>query len=270
LEEFKDAAGLLYKINKRILMLDSHLKETQEVVHKNMRMGIGITGYLQASDEQKRWLNTVYLYLRKVDERYSKKWGFPTSIKLTTVKPSGTLSLLPGVTPGAHPGYAQFMYRRITIATEHPLTQLCRDKGYPVEFKKNIDGSEDYGSCIVTFPFRYPDGTVLAEHMTALKQLETVKDLQTNWSDNSVSCTIYYRIEELPEIRKYLERSYASCHKSLSFLLHSDHGFEQAPYEEITEQQYNDLVAKVQPITDIGAADFEAVDECAGGMCPVK
>jgi len=270
LEELIDATELLYRINKHAMTLNSHLKETQEVVHNNMRMGIGVTGYLQASDEQKNWLDYTYRYLRKFDKKYSALHDLPESIKLTTVKPSGTLSLLPGVTPGCHPGYSQYMYRRITIASEHSLTQVCREKGYPVEFKKNLDGTEDYGSCVVTFPYRYPEGTVLAKDMTALKQLDTVRELQTRWSDNSVSCTIYYRKEEIPEIKQYLRFRYATCHKSLSFLLHSEHGFEQAPYEEVTKEKYEELVAQVEPITDIVSAEFEAIDECAGGMCPVK
>jgi len=103
-----------------------------------------------------------------------------------------------------------------------------------------------------------------------LKQLDTVRELQTRWSDNSVSCTIYYRKEEIPEIKQYLRFRYATCHKSLSFLLHSEHGFEQAPYEEVTKEKYEELVAQVEPITDIVSAEFEAIDECAGGMCPVK
>ncbi len=149
-----------------------------------------------------------------------RKDGFNTSVKLTTVKPSGTLSLLPGVTPGCHPAYSRFMIRRIRIASNHSLVNVCRDSGYPVEYQRNFDGSEDHSTMVVSFPFRHPDHAVLAKDMTALQQLETVKWLQETWSDNSVSCTVYYRKEELPEIRKYLKKHYKNNHKSLSFLLH--------------------------------------------------
>ena len=117
----------------------------------------------------------------------------------------------------------------------------------------------------MSFPFKYPEGTVLASEMTAVQQLEEVKKLQQDWSDNSVSCTVYYRKEELPEIKEYLAKNYKDNHKSLSFLLHNEHGFDQAPMEEISEQEYNDLVTKTRLIDGVvGGIDFDAGDDCAG------
>lgn len=268
--EFLDILELLYRINKHSLTLPSHHPETEAIVHKNMRMGIGLTGILQASKEQNSWMRAGYDYLRDFDERYSVMKGFNKSIKLTTVKPSGTLSLLPGVTPGIHPAYAQYMYRRIRIAAGHPLVETCRKNGYPIEYVRHFDGTEDYNTVVVTFPFAYPSGTKLAKEMTALDQIKEIRRLQEDWSDNSVSCTIYYRKEEIPEIREYLLRHYRNGHKSLSFLLHSEHGFTQAPYEEITREQYESLLAKTNVITSIESAEFEGQDECAAGMCPIK
>jgi ribonucleotide reductase alpha subunit len=269
-EEFVDVCKILYRINKHSLALPCHLDETADIVHKNMRMGIGITGVLQASEEQKSWLEKAYVELRAFDKEYSAKHNFPESIKLTTVKPSGTLSLLPGVTPGCHPAYAQYMIRRIRISADHSLVNVCREHGYPVEYQQNFDGSEDHSTVVVSFPFAYPEGTVLANEMTALSQLEVVKWLQEVWSDNSVSCTVYYRKEELPEIKKYLAKNYKNNHKSLSFLLHSDHGFKQAPFEEITKEAYDELVSKTKLITKVEEATFDGGDECASGACPVK
>lgn len=269
-EELIDICKLLYRINKHSLSLPCHLDETADIVHKNMRMGIGVTGVLQATEEQKSWLSPTYEELRSFDKAYSAEHGFPESIKLTTVKPSGTLSLLPGVTPGCHPAYAQYMIRRIRISADHALVNVCREHGYPVEYQQNFDGSEDHSTVVVSFPFAYPEGTVLANQMTAISQLETVKWLQEVWSDNSVSCTVYYRKEELPEIKKYLAKNYKNNHKSLSFLLHSDHGFKQAPYEEITKEAYDALVSKTTLITKVDEASFDGGDECATGACPVK
>ena len=270
-EEFLDVATLLYRVNKHSLALPCHLESTEKIVHKNMRMGIGVTGVLQATEEQKGWLEKAYPYLRSFDKEYSEKNGYPESVKLTTVKPSGTLSLLPGVTPGAHPAYARYMIRRIRISANHPLVQTCREHGYHVEYQQNFDGSEDRSTVVVSFPFRHPDNAVLAKDMTAISQLETVKWLQQAWSDNSVSCTIYYRKEELPEIRKYLKKNYKNNHKSLSFLLHSEHGFKQAPLEEITKEQYDEMVATTKPITSIDSLNIGLDDaECATGACPIR
>lgn len=258
-------------MNKHSLRLKSHHKETEKIVHENMRMGIGVTGVLQATEEQRSWLSKAYEELREFDKEYSAKNNWPISIKLTTCKPSGSVSLLPGVTPGIHPAYSQYMIRRIRISSNHPLVTVCKESGYDVEYQRNFDGSEDRGTVVVSFPFSYPEGTKLAKDMTAIDQLNEVRNLQKDWSDNSVSCTVYYRKEELPAIRNYLEKFYKDSHKSLSFLLHNEHGFDQAPLEEITKEEYEQMVSRTKIIKSLeGDVDFEAQDECASGMCPIK
>jgi adenosylcobalamin-dependent ribonucleoside-triphosphate reductase len=273
-EELFDVAKTLYRIAKHSLALDCHHADTAEVVHRNMRMGIGVTGYLQATDEQRSWLSDCYEYLRTYDKQYSKEHGWPKSIKLTTTKPSGTLSLLGGVTPGCHPGIYRHFIRRIRMASDSYLVALCRDKGYKVEFQKNYDGTDDKNTVVVEFPCSYPKGTVLAKDTKAVDQLGWVKKLQTDWSDNAVSCTVYYKKEELGDIRAWLLENYNTSLKTVSFLLHSEHGFVQAPYEEISEEEYNELKEKTTPIHHAlsKSLDLDLLDsyECANGVCPVK
>jgi ribonucleotide reductase alpha subunit len=269
--ELADVVRLLYRINKHSLRLPCHHPETEKIVHANMRMGIGITGYLQATDEQRSWLNECYDELRAYDVEYSDQRGWPASIKLTTIKPSGTLSLLPGVTPGCHPAYARHLIRRIRISAGNPLIQVCRDHGYIVEPQRHFDGSEDKSTFVVEFPFSYPEGTKLASEMTAIDQLEVVKKLQAEWSDNAVSCTVYYKKEELPAIKEYLRENYQENFKSLSFLLHSDHGFDQPPLQSISEEEYNEIVARVRIITSVtGSLEMDTSSDCEGGVCPVR
>lgn len=271
-EELYDVATMLYRINKHSLALDCHHEDTKSIVHKNMRMGIGVTGYLQATEEQRSWLSDIYTLLRGYDDTYSELKNWPKSIKLTTVKPSGTLSLLAGVTPGVHPAYAQYYIRRIRIASNSPLVQVCRSHGYFVEYQRNFDGTEDRNTVVVSFPCKVPEGTALAKDTTAVKQLEYVKRLQTEWSDNAVSCTIYYKKEELPEIKAWLNENYNDNIKSVSFLLHSDHGFDQAPYEEVSKEVYEEYAARVLPITSGEVRESDMLDsmECVGGVCPIK
>lgn len=271
-EELLKVAKYLYRINKHSLALPCHLEETEDIVHKNMRMGIGVTGYLQATEEQRTWLSDTYLALREFDKEYSKLKGYPTSIKLTTVKPSGTLSLLAGVSPGVHPAYAQYYIRRIRIASNSSLANLCRKHGYYSEYQKNFDGSEDRNTVVVSFPCKVPEGTVVAKELTAVQQLEYVKRLQSEWSDNAVSCTVYYKKEELDEIKEWLKVNYNTGIKSVSFLLHSEHGFAQAPYQEITEEEYNKYSGLVSPIVSGDVSDDDMLDsfECVGGVCPIK
>lgn len=270
-EELIDVATILYKINKHSLALNCHHKDTEEVVHRNFRMGIGMTGILQASEEQRSWLNDCYKHLREFDKEYSAKMGWPESIKLTTVKPSGTLSTLAGVTSGVHPAIYQYFIRRIRMASDSPLIQICRDNGYHTEYQRNFDGSEDKNTVVVEFPCSYPVGTVLAKDVSAIDQLKWVKRLQTEWSDNAVSCTVYYRKEELDEIKQWLKDNYNTSHKTISFLLHNEHGFAQAPYEEISEERYLAMKSNVKSIDSI-EKEFEFIDslECEGGYCPIK
>lgn len=270
-DELKKVATYLYRVNKHSLAIDCAVEETRDIVHKNMRMGIGVTGYLQATEEQRSWLSDCYVYLREYDREYSALCGFPTSIKLTTVKPSGTLSLLAGVTPGAHPGYSQYYTRRIRMASNSPLVSAAKKAGYHVEYVRNFDGTEDHGTQVVSFPCKFPKGTKLASQMSAVDQLEVIKRLQRDWSDNAVSVTIYYKLEELDEIKEWLKENYFNV-KSVSFLLHNDHGFDQAPLEAITEEEYLDAVKKVVPLTSIGQLSMDDLDiaDCDTGACPVR
>lgn len=269
--ELKDVATLLYRINKHSLAIKCAVPETEDIVHKNMRMGIGVTGYLQATEEQRSWLSSVYTHLRAYDQEYSRICGFPTSIKLTTVKPSGTLSLLAGVTPGAHPGYSQYYIRRIRMAADSELVGVCRDNGYHVEYVRNFDGTEDHSTVVVSFPCSFPEGTTFADDMTAVDQLEVIKRLQAEWSDNSVSVTIYYRKEELGAIREWLNENYINV-KSVSFLLHNEHGFDQAPMEEISHEEWLKMSKEATPITSLSQLNMEDIDiaDCEGGACPVR
>jgi ribonucleotide reductase alpha subunit len=270
-EELKKVARYLYRINKHSLAIKCEIKETEDVVHKNMRMGIGITGYLQATEEQRSWLSDCYTYLRSYDKEYSQLVGYPPSIKLTTVKPSGTLSLLAGVTPGAHPGYSEHYIRRIRMSADSRLASASRNHGYPVEYVLNFDGTEDKSTIVVSFPCKFPSGTIFAEDLSAIDQLEVVKRLQAEWSDNAVSVTIYYRKEELDDIKEWLKENYFNV-KSVSFLLHNEHGFKQAPLEEIDQETYLEMKSKVTPITSIEQINMDDIEimDCDSGACPVR
>ena len=122
-----------------------------------------MTGILQATEEQRSWLSDCYEHLRQIDAEYSAKMGWPKSIKLTTVKPSGTLSTLAGVTSGIHPAIYQYFIRRIRMASDSPLIGVCKANGYHVEYQRNFDGTEDRNTMVVSFPCSYPIGTVLAK-----------------------------------------------------------------------------------------------------------
>jgi ribonucleoside-triphosphate reductase len=271
-DELLQAIEFAYRMNKHSLALHCSLKETEDIVHKNMRMGIGMTGILQATEEQRSWLKDAYVWLRNFDKEYSAKHGFPESIKLTTVKPSGTLSLLAGVTPGVHPNPAGPHYiRRVRISSESPLVDICRKHGYFIEYQRNFDGSEDRSTMVVAFPCKLPETTPVAADYDWRSQMDMIRRMQAEWSDNSVSCTIYYKKEDIEDIKKYLKEHFRHEIKTVSFLLYHGHGFDQAPYETISKEVYEGMKSVVKPITsvEIKEDDFDILD-CATGACPVK
>jgi len=269
-EEMLECAKLLYKTQKAVLTLPSISEKTVKVVKRNMRVGLGVTGICQAMDKLE-WLDPVYRELKAFDKEWSKTKGWNESVRLTVIKPSGTLSILSGSTPGGHPGYSQFFIRRVRMASSDKLVNYCREKGYKVEYVKNFDNTENHDTVVVEFPCCFTKETIISKNMTAVEQLELVKKLQSDWADQSVSVTIYYRQNELNDIKEWLKNNYKNHIKTVSFLLHNEHGFTQAPYEEISEEDYQKLIQKVKPITpiNVGHGEIESM-ECEGGVCPVK
>lgn len=270
-EELNECSKLLYKTQKAIWTLPFHHQKTKNIVKKNMRIGLGVTGVCQSMDKLE-WLDKCYKELRKYDKEWSKHRGWPESIKLTTVKPSGTLSLLGGSTPGGHPAFSEFYIRRVRMASSDTLVNVCRNLGYHVEYVRNFDGTEKRDTVVVEFPCTSGKDATLSKDMTAVQQLELVKKLQSVWADNAVSVTIYYRPHELPEIKKWMKDNYETSVKSVSFMLHSEHGFQQAPYEEITREKYQEISKNVKPLSsvkmEIAGASLDV--ECEGGACPIK
>lgn len=272
LEQFCEISELLYKVQKAITNLDYPYEKTTTITRKNRRLGQSVTGVLQCTEEQLSWLSPGYENLRAYDTAYSAAHGIPESVRLTTVQPSGTLSLLPGQTPGIHPAFARYYIRRVRFSSADPLVEACRKRGYNVVPEVGIDGREDHTKWVVEFPAESPENAILAKDMTAIDQLEWVKRLQTEWADNAVSVTVYYRKEELPAIKEWLSKNYDKSVKSVSFLLHSDHNFPLPPYEEIEKEEYERMISKIDfsvPIAPNASGDL--LDEsCATGACPVR
>ena len=270
-EELNRCAILLYKTQKAIAALPFIHEETNKIVHKNMRLGLGVTGICQSLDKID-WLDGCYVRLRKFDKEWSKKKGYPESIKLTTIKPSGTLSLLGGSTPGAHPALGKYYYRTIRLASSDSLVNVCRDAGYKIEFLLNFDGSENHDTVVVYIPCETPEGALISDDMGVIDQLELLKKMQYIWSDNAVSVTAYYDEKDLDDLKDWMKENYKDNIKSVSFLLRKDHGFKQAPYQVISKEEYEIALTKVKPLTDVRIHNDDIIDglECEGGACPIR
>jgi ribonucleotide reductase alpha subunit len=272
-EQFVEISTLLYKVQKQITRMDYPYEKTTSIVRKNARLGQSVTGILQCDPQKLEWLSPGYVALKGFDKSFSAANDIPASVRLTTVQPSGTLSLLPGVTPGIHPAYARFYTRRVRFGSSDPLVEACRKRGYKVQWDMGLDGREDHTRYVVDFPCESPEGSVLAKDMTAVEQLEWVKKMQTEWADNAVSVTVYYRKEELSAIQEWLSKNYDKSVKSVSFLLHTDHNFVLPPYEEITEADYRKAISKIDTSIPLVQRSFDGLiemDDCATGACPIK
>jgi len=272
IEQFKDISELLYMVQKQITRLAYPYAKTNSIVSKNARLGQSVSGILQASAEQVSWLDEAYQHLDAFDVSYSKDMGFPRSVRLTTVQPSGTLSLLPGITPGIHPAFAAYYIRRVRFGASDPLVSGLRARGHKVVWDIGIDGREDHSRYVVEFPCQSPEGSTLAGDMSAIDQLEWVKRMQTEWSDNAVSVTVYYRKDELESIKEWLAKNYDSSIKSVSFVLHAEHNFPLPPYEEISRDEFESLSARIDksvPLSQVGGAELD-LEDCSNGACPIK
>lgn len=272
-ETLFDCAKLLYKTQKVVLTLGSISEWTNTTVKKNMRIGLGVTGVCE-NISKIDWLDNCYRKLREFDKIWSKERGWNESIKLTVIKPSGTLSLLAGCTPGGHPAYDSHFIRRVRMSSGDSLVNTCRELGCKIEYQIGFDGKEQHDTVVVEFPCTSSNTAVLAKNISAIDQLEIMKKLQTVWADQSVSITVYYKKEELPQIKEWLKANYETSVKTVSFLLHQDHGFKQAPYESITLEKYNELMGQMKSLQSIviGADTGGEIDsaECVNGACPVK
>jgi hypothetical protein len=219
-------------------------------------------------------LDRGYRALEEADAIHSKLLGVPKSKKLTTVKPSGTVSLLPyGCTPGMHTAFHRHLIRRIQFSGNDPLVETCRQHGYDVEPLIEQDGSYNPNTMVVSFPMDYGPDAIVDGELSVIDELETQKILQTYWADQSVSCSHYFRRHEVDEIKAWLKANYEDSVKTCSFMHATDHGFKQAPLEKIDREAYERLCDRVTPITEItDSQQIDMVDnlECAGGSCPAK
>lgn len=270
-EEFTDISGILYKIQKATALWPHQNPRTQAVQRRNLRLGQSITGIAQVGEEQLEWLSEGYTQLRRLDEKWSAERGVNESIKLTAVQPSGTMSVLLGATPGVHAAQARHYIRRVRFASGDPLVEVAKARGYHIQPDVNLDGSLNQHQLVIDFPAESPEGAVLMEDMTAVRQLELTARMQADWADNAVSVTVNFRDEEVGDIKAWMAENYTERLKSVSFLRYMDHGFDLPPYETISAAEYDRMVAKVDlsvPLREVG--DGLVLDDCEGGACPVR
>ncbi|MFX1303187.1 MAG: ribonucleoside-triphosphate reductase, adenosylcobalamin-dependent [Promethearchaeota archaeon] len=269
-EEYQDTLKYAYLYSKSVTLVNTHWQETNAVMLKNRRMGISQTGIIEAFIRHGRrnmleWCEKAYNYLQELDEQYSGWLCIPRSIKITTVKPSGTVSLLPGVPPGIHYPHSEYYIRRIRISKNSDLIEHIRNAGYKVE-----NDLYSPNTVVAEFPIHEKYFDRSKNEVSIWEQAENAAAYQKYWSDNQVSITITFKEEEVDQIKHVLE-SYEDKLKSVSFLPIKEHGYKQAPYEEITQEQYEDIISKLKLFNLNGTKD-RAIGEkfCDSDRCEVR
>ena len=268
-EEFEETLKYAYLYAKSVTLVNTHWNETNAVMGKNRRIGTSQTGIIDAFARHGRhvvldWCNKGYQFLRAQDEIFSDFFCVPQSIKITTVKPSGTVSLLPGVSPGIHYPHAEHYIRRIRISKESTLIDILRDANYPIEQDAYTDGS-----MVIEFPIKEENFLRGKEHASLWEQLANAIDYQHYWSDNQVSITVTFRKDEVKDI-PYALSFVEDKLKGLSLLPLSEHGYQQAPYEEITQEEFEQRKAVLKPIKTWTTAEKSAgTVYCDGDSCHV-
>jgi ribonucleoside-triphosphate reductase len=270
--EFVHLARLLHRYGKRVTLERYHHPQVQGVIDRNRRVGTGITGCLESPLFNPRTLDAVYAAIQGENLAYSDDLGIPPSIRTTVIKPSGTMSKVFDCRgEGVHPAFSRYMIQRVRFAANDPLIPVLRAAGHPMEPVMKFDGTLDHGTQVVDFYLEAPAGMPCAdEGWDTWKQLDVLLMAQRHWADQSVSVTVYYRKEEIPQLKAWLAQNLQYI-KTISFLCHNDHGFKQAPKEAITREQFEQLSERVKPIdeSEIGEG-AEVVAECEGGICPLK
>jgi len=228
-----------------VSLLPTHRPETNAVVARNRRIGVSISGIAQwASGEvpdawgdmnytkMTTFLREGYHVVKDANVRLAKEAGVPASIRVTTVKPSGSISLLAGVTPGVHYPVSRYAVRRMRIGKDSPLV--------PALVEANIPHEDDtYSDNTLVFEFAIDHGAVRpCDEVSPWEQFSLVAQMQRCYADNMVSATIYFDKEkDGPDVEKMLAMFIPTL-KSVSMLPHSGHGYVQAPYSPCTKEEY--------------------------------
>ena len=276
LEDYRRTLKFAYLYAKTVTLLPTHWEETNAIMQRNRRIGTSMSGVANFADNNgmpvlREWMDSGYLTVKNYDVSYSEWLGIRESIKMTTVKPSGTVSILAGESPGVHwtPGGKYFM-RAIRFANDDPMLPLFKMANYRVE-----QASESPDTTSVVF-FPIESGAVRSENdVTIFEKMALAATAQRYWSDNSVSVTISFNTETEKDHIGTVLHMYDGQLKTVSFLPNGNETYPQMPYTKISKEEYDQEKNKLFPIDFSGvyagmAADAIGESYCTTSSCEIK
>ena len=276
LEDFKRTLKFAYLYAKTVTLIPTHWQETNAIMQRNRRIGTSISGVANFADNNgwsqlRTWMDEGYRVIKGYDINYSEWLGIRESIKTTTVKPSGTVSILAGESPGVHwaSGGKHFL-RAIRFANSDPMLPLFQMAQYRVE--PAAESPET--TSVVFFPVE-TNAKRAEKDVTIYEKVALAAAAQRYWSDNSVSVTVTFDADKEAENIEPVLHMYDGQLKTISFLPMGNHVYPQMPYTQITAQEYEDFTMKLFPIDFSGvyagmAADAIGEAYCTTDACEVK
>ena len=229
-------------------------------------LGVSLTGIMDSplTNGKEMGLRERLDIFRKVaidtNKKYADLLNIPPSTAITCVKPSGTVSQLCDSASGIHARHSQYYIRTVRGDNKDPLTQFMIDQGVPNEPEINKPNEVT----VFSFPIKSPEGSVTRDQMSAIEQLEMWRIYQEHWCEHKPSVTVTVREGEWLEVGAFVFKHFVDM-SGVSFLPHSDHVYQQAPYQECSEKEYNDMIAKMPTKIDWSALK-EETDTTAGSQ----
>ena len=231
-------------------------------------LGVSLTGIMdnELTSGRKEGLDKTLESLREIAVETNREWSqvfrIPPSTAITCVKPSGTVSQLVDSASGIHPRHSKYYIRTVRGDNKDPLTKFMIDNGVPSE----PDFMKPDGQTVFSFPMKSPSTSVIRHEMTAIQQLEMWLTYQRYWCEHKPSVTVSVKDDEWMEVGAFVFKHFDEM-SGVSFLPHSDHTYQQAPYQDCTEKEYNAMLDKfVYDINWDSLDDYEKEDTTAGSQ----
>lgn len=251
-------------------------KEWKKNCEEEALLGVSFTGYFDNPLIRKAsTLSMLRDSAVSINKKYAKRFGINQATAVTSVKPSGNSSQLLDTASGMHPRFAEYYVRRVRISASDPLFRMLKDQGVPSypEVGQEVGTATTY---VLEFPVKSPEGAILNKDVSAIDLLEHWKLIKENYTEHNPSATIYVEEDEWIDVAKWVYQNWDII-AGLTFLPKSDNIYRLAPYEEITKQEYLELVEKVKNVDFAKLALYEKTDKtegskefaCAAGGCEI-
>lgn len=277
------AFELSARVGYRTTCVELELPEWNMKQKRDRLLGVSISGWFDFVDasgitkeEQKEILMTARDRTTKAANNYADSLGLNRPLLVSTVKPSGSSSQLFGESPGVHRSHSPFFRRHVRISSNDPLVKVCEELGYKVVPEVG-QSEEDCNTKVVEF-FVKSNAKRNKGDVSAIEQLEDYVMFQENWAQHNTSITVHVKDHEWDEVEQWMYDNWDKV-VSVSFIPYSDSFYQLMPYEEITEEEYNEAIKKIKPFDQslLKKYEFEEMEEdlgadesCESGICSIR